>query len=258
MHKLLIVCCLLFGLPFIANAKGVVKKPIKKPVFSVGVVKIAPNVDSLRLDTSKIAIHSFNADSLNKYRNNPHFIYDVDAKKVGLTWWQRLWKWFWDLIAKLFGGGDSAAPALGLFKYFVWAIALGMVVFIIIKLTGTNIFSRKSKEIEIPYSESLENIHEITFDEEIEKATSNRNYRLAVRLLYLRTLKQLNDAQLIQWQLGKTNLAYLNELQDQTQKQSFGILTRQFEYVWYGDFSVDGQSYQNINILFHDFKMMLK
>jgi hypothetical protein len=36
------------------------------------------------------------------------------------------------------------------------------------------------------------------------------------------------------------------------------LLTRQFEYVWYGDFFVDGQSFQNINTLFQDFKQMLK
>jgi len=258
MYKLLLVCCLLFALPFTSAAKDVAKKPAKKATLSVGVIAIAPHADSLRFDTSKVAIHSFNADSLDKYHNSPDFTYDADAKKVGLTWWERLWKWFWDLIDKLFGNSVAATPTLGIFKYVVWALALGLVVFIIIKLTGTNIFSRKSTEIEIPYSESLENIHEITFDEEIEKALSNRNYRLAVRLLYLRTLKQLSDAQLISWQLEKTNSAYLNELQDQAQKQSFGILTRQFEYVWYGDFPVDGQSYQNINTLFHDFKMMLK
>ena len=114
------------------------------------------------------------------------------------------------------------------------------------------------KNIDIPYSESLENIHQITFDEEIEKALGQRNYRLAIRLLYLSTLKQLNDANFIQWQVDKTNSAYVNELTDAERRQSFSVLTRQFEYVWYGDFFIDGPSFQNINALFQDFKQLLR
>jgi hypothetical protein len=36
------------------------------------------------------------------------------------------------------------------------------------------------------------------------------------------------------------------------------LLTRQFEYIWYGDFFIDGQAFQNINGLFQDFKQMLR
>jgi hypothetical protein len=50
----------------------------------------------------------------------------------------------------------------------------------------------------------------------------------------------------------------LNELADMDQRQSFSVLTRQFEYVWYGDFPVDSRSFQNINTLFHDFKTLVK
>jgi hypothetical protein len=261
MYKLLLVCCLLFALPVKSDAKGLTKKPLEKPpTVAAGPVVVSSGADSLQLDTSKITVHGFNADSLEKYNNSPDFNYDKDTK-AGLNWWDRFWQWIWELIEKLFGNGPSSAPSFGFIKYIIWAMALTLAVFIIIKLAGlkiSNIFNRKSKDIQVPYTESLENIHEITFDEEIEKALNQRNYRLAVRLLYLRTLKQLSDAELIQWQLEKTNSAYLNELKDQGQKQTFGILTRQFEYVWYGDFPVDGQSYQNINTLFHDFKLMLK
>lgn len=120
-----------------------------------------------------------------------------------------------------------------------------------------NIFRKDAKQVPIPYSESLENIHEISFDQEIEKAMAQHNYKLAVRLLYLRSLKQLSDAGLIHWQTDKTNSAYLNEIADSAQRQSFSILTIQFEYVWYGDFPVDGRSFQNIYTLFQDFKKML-
>ena len=257
MHKLLFVYFLLFA---VADAGPLANKPVVKHI----VLKPAaqPVVDSIRLDTSKINVHVFSAAALDKYKNNPDFDYREADAKTGLNWWQRFWNWFWELIAKLFGNNQPASvPSFSFLKYIIEAAAVVLLIFIIIKLAGlniSNIFNRDATEIQVPYSESLENIHQITFDEEIEKALSQRNYRLAIRLLYLSTLKQLNDAHLIQWQLEKTNSTYLNELRDATQRQSFGILTRQFEYVWYGDFPVDGQSFQNINTLFHDFKMMLK
>ncbi len=120
-----------------------------------------------------------------------------------------------------------------------------------------NIFRRGSKEAAIAYNESIENIHEISFDDELEKAINNKNYKLVIRLLYLRTLKQLSDAQLIHWQIEKTNSAYVNELTNDDQRQSFAVLTRQFEYIWYGNLPVNERSYQNIQTLFNDFKKLL-
>jgi hypothetical protein len=260
MYKLLFVCCLLFAFAFKTDAATPSHKAPVKIVDAKPVERFID--DTFRLDTGKINLHAFNATALEQYKNSPDFDYRDADIKAGLNWWDRFWNWFWELIAKLFGNNQptkvSSFPYL---KYIIEVAAVVLLVFILIKLAGlniSNIFKKNSAEIQLPYSESLENIHQIIFEEEIEKALNQRNYRLAIRLLYLSTLKQLNDAHLIQWQLEKTNAAYLNELNDAAQRRSFGILTRQFEYVWYGDFPVDGQSFQNINTLFHDFKNILK
>jgi len=263
MYKLLFAVFLLFVVAFNANA-GIGIKKTNKPVIKHNITdpSTVSVAYSIHLDSSKLNVHSFNTIALEKYKNNPDFDYREADAKTGLSWWDRFWNWFWELISKLFGNDRPAkTPSIPYLKYIIEAGLVVLLVFIIIKLAGlklSNIFKKDATEIQLPYSESLENIHQITFEEEIEKALNQRNYRLAIRLLYLSTLKQLNDAHLIQWQLEKTNSAYLNELNDASQRQSFGILTRQFEYVWYGDFPVDGQSFQNINTLFHDFKMMLK
>ena len=257
MYKLLLFCCLLLAAP----AKPVTKVSKKAPP----VVKVYRTM----YDSSKVNVRHYNAAAMNKYSDSTQFNYEENAKakaKTGLNLWQRFWKWVWEEIEKLFSGSPSSShpaqvPSLAFLKYVMLAIALGLLIFVIIKMAGMNIgniFNRTPKSINIPYSESLENIHQITFEEEIEKALGKRNYRLAIRLLYLSTLKQLNDAHFIQWQADKTNSAYINELTDAEKRQSFSILTRQFEYVWYGDFPVDGPSFQNINTLFHDFKTMLK
>jgi hypothetical protein len=247
MYKLLVVFCLFIGFAFKSDAKGLLAKTIVKPIHH-----------SLQVDSSKINIRHFNATALDQYLKDPDFNYQTD-NYTSESLWSRFWGWIWHIIEKLLGNTRvSSSHPTSYLKYLLLTAAAGLIIYVIIKAVGVdNIFNRESKPIEIPYTESLENIHEITFDEEIEKAMAQRNYKLAVRLLYLRSLKQLSDAQLIHWQIEKTNATYLNELINTEQRQPFSVLTRQFEYVWYGDFPIDGQSFQNINTLFHDFKRSL-
>ena len=226
MYKLLFVFLLLFAVVFNTNA-GIGIKKTNKPVVKNHLIDppTASAVYSIRLDSSKLNVHSFNSSALEKYKNDPDFDYRDADTKTGLSGWDRFWNWFWEFINKLFGGNHPAkTPSIPYLKYIIEAAAVALLVFIIIKFAGlkiSNIFKKDSTEIQLPYSESLENIHQITFEEEIEKALTQRNYRLAIRLLYLSTLKQLNDAHLIQWQLEKTNAAYQNELKDIAQRQSF-------------------------------------
>ncbi len=212
----------------------------------------------IKFDTSKVNLRQFNAASIKRYKDDPQYDYYREEADTD-TWWDRFWRWIWHQLDKLFSGGDGGGGQSMTFgKPIAIALAIGFAVYIIIKVLGLeNILRRKSKEVAIPYAESLENINQINFDEAIENYWKQRNYRLAVRLLYLRSLKQLNDARLINWQIGKTNTAYLNEISNDEQRRSFGVLTRQFEYVWYGDFPVVEHAYERINTLFTDFKKML-
>lgn len=218
-----------------------------------------PIAQVLRNDSTKIQLREFNDKQLDQYAQSKDFQY-TDAPTLQMSWWDRFWNWVWQSIRNVLRGVSGNKSSWLFFRIVLFTLAAGALAFIIFKILGIDIvkiLKGESQSIEIPYDESLENIHEINFDTEIDNAIANHNYRIAVRLLYLRALKQLSDAQLIHWQIEKTNAAYLNELTDNHQKQLFGLLTTQFEYVWYGDFPVDGQSFQNINTMFHDFKQSL-
>jgi len=252
MYKLLLI----FFLTVISLSASAIGGTVIKDTIKKAHVKKA---FTLKLDSTKVTQRAFNAAALDKYHKDPQFNYESDLSKND-SMWTRFWRWFWELIERLFGGRESSStgstPAF--IKYILITIIVVALVYGIIKFAGVDkILNRDSQKIEIPYSESLANIHEITFDDEIEKAISQRNYKLGVRLLYLRSLKQLSDAGLIQWKIEKTNSAYLNEISNNDQRSSFSVLTRQFEYIWYGDFPVDGPSFQNLNTLFTDFKKML-
>lgn len=213
----------------------------------------------LRLDSTAVVVRRFDAEQLNVYRRDKAFAYDRDQPQ-NEGFWSRFWNWLWRLIKSWFGDPKPGVPQSNYFwfvKYIVMAVLAGLVVLIIVKVMGLDlkIFSKKSKAIEVPYAESMDNIHEINFEEEMEIAMSNGNYRLAVRLFYLHTLKKLNDQNLIDWQPEKTNQIYIAELVDPQKRKAFQLLTLQFEYVWYGEFFIDRENFLEIKAQFDQFNL---
>jgi hypothetical protein len=240
-----------------AKAVSKLAKAIAKPA------KAAAKPATLVLDTSNVAVRQLSKAALDKYRSQPDFQYK--ETEVSISAWDRFWRWFWHWLRSLFQfkpvkGHPSMTVMnviLTILKYVVLTGCVGAIIYFIFKMAGVDLsflFRRKSKAVPIPYTESLENIHDINFDNAIEEAINKHNYRLAVRLLYLKCLKQLSDASLIKWQPEKTNNSYLNELADADQKVIFNSLTRRFEYVWYGEFPIDGQTFNRINLQFQEFK----
>ena len=224
-----------------------VQTPVAKPVVKKGIV--------LKSDSSRIDLRKFDETAVKKYSQQKEFIYD-DVAPQSLSLWDRFWRWVWRLINKVFSGGITG----NIIKYILIAVVIALVVFIAIKLIGLDykFLTGKSKTVAIPFEESLENIHEIDFDEQIDFALQNANYRLAVRLLYLKTLKQLSDKELINWQPEKTNQAYVLELENENYKQEFNTLTHQFEYIWYGEFFIDKLSFESINQSFLQFNQKMR
>lgn len=248
MRLLLLAICVLFT----TLAHGQTLKPVP-PIDKV------KDTLALRIDSIKNIIKKFDDEAIQEYKNEKEFQYGEDDPKTQ-SWWDRFWSAFWRWIAELFGDGTKKAQKTALapfLKYLLIAICVGLVVFVVIKLVGVKMFAGKSKSVDVPYDETLENIHEIDFNEEIEVALQNKNYRLAVRLLYLSTLKLLSDKELIDWQPNKTNQAYLGEV-PQEQAPEFALLTRNFEYVWYGDFSLDASTFGEIQTSFQQFKAAVK
>ncbi|SMC71650.1 DUF4129 domain-containing protein [Pedobacter nyackensis] len=216
--------------------------PERKPVKNI----------PLKNDTTRVSVRNFDLQKIKEYSSQQDFRYD-DAAPVEMSWWDRFWRWFWNLFSSVFSGKYSGS----FLKYAVIFTVVGLVIFAVIKLIGLDIkiFAGKSKAIDVPYNESLENIHEINFNEEIEKAVAKGNYRLAVRLLYLLSLKLLNDKELINWQPEKTNHTYISEIADPDRKREFSALTLQFEYIWYGEFFIDKDSFSTVKGSFERFNV---
>lgn len=116
-----------------------------------------------------------------------------------------------------------------------------------------------SKEVNgLDYSVKDENIHELNFVDEIDIAVEQKDYKRAIRLLYLYTLKLLADHKIIDWMPSKTNHDYLYEIQNDGFQQQFSTLSYYFEYVWYGDFQAEAKQFKEMKNAFSGLKNNLQ
>ncbi|MBE5320563.1 DUF4129 domain-containing protein [Pedobacter sp. MR2016-19] len=229
----------LFFIPVISNAQAIKPKTIVK---------------ELRIDSAKITPSKFDKDSISSYKEQKEFQYDEIGQQQ-LSWWDKFWMWFWNLIGSLIQGATSNLIS----RYIFIGLGIALILYIVIKTIGAeNIFRKKSKETILPYDVITENIHEIDYEQELQRLVAERKFRLAVRLLYLRALKKLSDAEIINWQPDKTNYNYLMEITKPELRNDFSRLTLQFDYIWYGDFPIDEVKFEPINQSFNQFNNQIK
>ena len=117
------------------------------------------------------------------------------------------------------------------------------------------LFFSKSDTIPIDYNEFEEDIHKINFDELIATALSEKDFRRAVRLHFLKLLKELADKNLILWKIDKTNNDYSIELSDSKYSKHFKELAVLYEYIWYGNFELDETNFKTTIEKFKQFEI---
>ena len=147
-------------------------------------------------------------------------------------------------------------------KNFVLFLTIAIFVAAVIWfLSSANIklFDAPKKLLEDENAEiTEEDLFSINYENEIRNAALAGNYRLAIRLWYLRTLKELTGKNLIQYRHEKTNTEYLDELYSTKYYREFMKLTRNFEYAWYGKFELTEQTYQLVEKEFAEFNRYMR
>ncbi len=222
-------------------------------VFSLSTVASDPA--TLKKDTSHIDVRKFDQLQLNEYRSQKEFNYQLQ-KPGQMSLWERFWMWLWEQYYRLM---QNTGFRLG-FKMFLWALAIGVVLYAVLKIIGMEKVMwliRGRRESGMDYEVEQENIYAINFNEAIEHAISRKNYRLAIRLLYLKLLRELADKDLIRWKINKTNIDYGRELSATPYGQGFEQVTRIYEYAWYGEFPVEENSFLQVRKVFQQYQQKI-
>ena len=127
-------------------------------------------------------------------------------------------------------------------------------------ISGNIFLFRKPSQAAIVQEEEetqTEDIFSINFDKEITRAINAGQYRSAIRLLYLQTLKELSQRNIINYKNERTNTEYVYQLAGTTFYKNFSYLTRTFEYTWYGKADLNKDVFETLKSDFLSFKTML-
>ncbi|NIF05313.1 DUF4129 domain-containing protein [Chryseobacterium sp. Tr-659] len=200
---------------------------------------------------------TFKENIPSRYKGNE---FDYSVSKPRESFWQKLMKKADQFLRSIFGetvftkSGEVTAVLIRLFAIILVGFLLYFIIKYILGKEGNFIFGKKNKKLDINVEELHENIHEINFPESIAQFEHAGDYRSAVRYQFLFILKKLSDKKLISWNPEKTNKDYVAELKVPNLKKDFSDLSYIFEYVWYGEFSIEEQSYQKFKNQYQSFK----
>lgn len=200
----------------------------------------------------------FKENLKSRYKGNE---FDYSTSKPRESFWQKLLRKLDKILQSIFGETifTKSADITGVLIRLFAIILVGFLLYFLIKyLIGKNgnfIFGKKNRKVIINEEELHENIHEINFPESIAKYERSGDYRSAVRYQFLFILKKLSDKKLINWNPEKTNKDYIAELKTPNLKNEFFSLSYIFDYVWYGEFSIDEQSYLKFKSRYQSFKL---
>jgi len=176
-------------------------------------------------------------DVLEKYKNDPDFDYEGGPKEAD-DWITKLKNWINQQLAIL-RSSKTYSTLLDFLYYGLMIAALILIIRGLIKADRRGLLFGKINSNEVKMIESEEDISQINFDELIAAAAQRKDYKLAVRYLFLKSLKLLSEKEIIELRNNKTNYQYLSEIKNNRISSAFQIATSRFEWIWYGDFPVD-------------------
>lgn len=206
-------------------------------------------------DTSGIEMRHFDEDNLADFLADDDFVYDrrpINRQESLFSRFLRKIRQWW---LTLFN--ESTPLWVNILVFSSMLIALVALLLYIFEVNIRTIFGRSAKQISMDFEEMPTDIHTLDFDKLVQTAVNEGAYRRAVRLLYLESLKELSKRGWIDWQINKTNHDYQLELSNTRVALPFDDLTLHYEYVWYGDFPIDGERYQRVEQVFRNFQQRL-
>ncbi|MEO7312159.1 MAG: hypothetical protein ABIX01_17280 [Chitinophagaceae bacterium] len=133
------------------------------------------------------------------------------------------------------------------FRYLFWLLGLVVVGFVIYKLFmgGGGAFTT-NKSLAMPEVVKGEDIPENDLEGLLQRAIRNGQYRLAVRYQFLKTINKLGEKGILNLGTDKTNYQYASEIQHRPYAAGFAKICLQFEYVWFGEFELNKDQFENI------------
>ena len=208
---------------------------------------------TIQIDSTQVVLKKFDNSFKEKYTAKKYQYNIAEGEAENLV--ARAIDWFFKKIGALFGI-DIDPGTYVILRYIIYGILVVFAVYIVAKLligdNATSFFTKKSKALASIKIEE-EHIEQIDIESHIKAALKEKKFRLVIRYMYLKTLKNLSSKNLIDWHFDKTNHDYYREIEDTSIKENFRIISYVYEYVWYGEFAISEEKFIQAKV---DFERM--
>lgn len=191
-------------------------------------------VDTLPIDTLLI----------NQLRSNRDFDYSHELVSPDQSLGQWLKEYVLRFLSRVFDISFYSQEARWIWVVAAIVAVLSAIAFAVYKYRRSVL--PRTSAAPMPYEINEDDIHGIDFDLAISRALSSADYNEAIRLVYLKALRRLSDANVIDWQLYKTPLQYEGEVCT----ADFHAFTAIFLRVRYGGFRSDRNAFERMAALF--------
>ena len=140
-------------------------------------------IDTLVTDTAIMA----------RWREDGSYNYGSELLQSDISFWEWLGKQLQEYLSRFFSWVTLADSNQGIWIVIAIVIAVAIALFIVMR--HPSLFARSNKGGAL-----------------IRRALDRNDHRAAVRLVYLQTLRWLNDAQRIKWRKSKAPMQYAREV----------------------------------------------
>lgn len=197
----------------------------------------------IAIDSSLVEQRQFEEDIAKRYTGKQYKYDTLEGETTNLIF--KAIQWVLEKLGKIFNVEFSTETIL-LIEKIIYALLIIFAVYIVVKLLvgkqASSFFSRKSRDA-APLQFREEHIENIDLDNYIKNALKENNYRLAIRYMYLKSLKLLSAKNLIDWHFEKTNTDYFNEIENDKLKENFKKISYWYDHIWYGEFPLDARGF---------------
>lgn len=143
------------------------------------------------------------------------------------------------------------------FNRLLMVILVGLLIFAVVKIALSNRMMMRRGPKQFDRQEDDAALQKEDLDKLTAQAEQQGNFRLAVRYRYMKALQQMDVRGIIQLDAKSTNWDYVNRMIRHPLKKQFLLLTRAYEYVWYGEFPVNEEQYQFLKTEFEQYNNSL-
>ena len=194
-------------------------------------------------------------ERIEEFQNNKDFQYESAPPIEMPIWLQKLLA----NILRTFEKSTNVAFSREIGLIMLILVISTIIIMIALRMQGVSLkslFGKKKLETE-DADFIAEDVNKMDFEQLINESLKAKNYRLVIRFLYLKNLKLLSDREFINWNPNKTNYSYLNEIESPGLRTKFLRTTHIFDFVWYGEFILDENSFNDAYNFFLEFNQLI-